>query len=417
MSDHNLPEDANANQGADQGAQPTQAPELPTPVPSVRLSIHTPPIPARRTSITPSATGSFTLRSPFTFGGFGPSTLPEGDARRASNMVRDAIQAAYAQGRSDGSRYGSIGGSQLGSRHATVTPSPTTSQLVRDQQGLNDPSLLWDETDVNLPPLPTVPPLRRDSEDSRAADFVGEDLTTNDDYQPENLQTQPPQSDVHVHADVPADVHDPAATDGAAFSEPAGQTAATPGQTIEEKIRTFHISDDPPSGQSQTAPPTQIPDRKIAKKTYDTQKGSVTRLINKFRSDPMLTEEDYTDLEQRLFALVNDMGLNFAKYSTLITISAELSDAEEDYRMRYTEAKSVLDNIADWRRNLNPPASVATTTVTSILVATSIAAQTSVATSIAAQIRLHLLPQLQLQVFRLLQQTNLLRLTEPKHLR
>ena len=55
----------------------------------------------------------------------------------------------------------------------------------------------------------------------------------------------------------------------------------------------------------------------------------------------MLTEEDYTNLEQRLFALVNDMGLNFAKYSTLITISAELNDVEEDYRVRYTEAKSV----------------------------------------------------------------------------
>jgi hypothetical protein len=51
----------------------------------------------------------------------------------------------------------------------------------------------------------------------------------------------------------------------------------------------------------------------------------------------MLTEEDYTDLEQRLFALVNDMGLNFAKYLTLITNSAELNDAEEDYHVRYTK--------------------------------------------------------------------------------
>ncbi len=49
MSDHNLPEVTNANQGADQGAQPTQAPQPPTPVPSLRLSTHTvtPPIPAR----------------------------------------------------------------------------------------------------------------------------------------------------------------------------------------------------------------------------------------------------------------------------------------------------------------------------------------------------------------------------------
>ena len=151
--------------------------------------------------------------------------------------------------------------------------------------------------------------------------------------------------DIQVHVDVLADEH-VSATDGAA-------AAATPKQTVADRIRTFHISDDSPKNPSQTAPPAQNPDKKVAKKTYDSQKSSVTRLINKFRSDPMLTEEDYTNLEQRLFALVNDMGLNFAKYSTLITISAELNDVEEDYRVRYTEAKSVLDNIADWRRNLN----------------------------------------------------------------
>jgi hypothetical protein len=275
--------------------------------------------------------------------------LPEGDLWRASDMVREAIEVAYARGRSDGSRYGSIGGSQLGVVQASHTPSPTTSQLVCDQQGLNDPSLMWDETDVNFSPV------RRDSEDSRAADFVGEDLTTNADYQPENLRashSQPVQPDVQSQADVPADVHDPAAL-GAASLEPAGQTATTPEQTVEDKIRTFHISDDQPSGQSQTAPQAQNPDRKIAKKTYDSQKSSVTRLINKFRSDPMLTEEDYNDLEQRLFAQVNDIGLNFAKYLTLITNLAELNDADEDYRVRYTEAKSVLDNIADWRRNFD----------------------------------------------------------------
>jgi hypothetical protein len=49
----------------------------------------------------------------------------------------------------------------------------------------------------------------------------------------------------------------------------------------------------------------------------------------------MLTEKDYNDLEQQLFALVNDMGLNFAKYSTLITDSTEYTAAEEDYRTRY----------------------------------------------------------------------------------
>ena len=59
MSDPNLPDDANADQGAT-GAQPTQAPQPPTPVPSVRLSIHTvtPPVPARQTSITASDTGA-----------------------------------------------------------------------------------------------------------------------------------------------------------------------------------------------------------------------------------------------------------------------------------------------------------------------------------------------------------------------
>jgi hypothetical protein len=50
-------------------------------------------------------------------------------------------------------------------------------------------------------------------------------------------------------------------------------------------------------------------------------------MVHNFRSDTMLTEEDYTVLEQRLFALVNDMGLNFAKYSTLITDSTELTAA------------------------------------------------------------------------------------------
>ncbi len=365
----------------------------------------TPPIPARQTSITASDTGSYTLRSPFTFGGFGPSALPDGDARRQSDAIRQLLEDAYKLGRSDGSCYGSIGGSQLGAVKPSHTPSPTTSQLVRDQQGINDPSLLWDEANVNFPPLPTVPPLRRDYKDSRAADFVGEDLTT--DYQPENLRTshdQQVQPDVQVQADVPADVHDPAAT-GAEFLEPAEQTAPTPEQTIEEKIRTFNISDDQPSGQRQTAPPAQNPDPKIAKKTYDSQKSSVTRLINKFRSDPMLTVEDYNDLEQRLFALVNDMGLNFAKYSTLITISAELNDAEEDYRVRYTEAKSVLDNIADWRRNLTQP-----TQLQPLLPRLQLRLQ------LQLQLRFHLLSQLQLHMFRLRQQTNLLQLTEPKRL-
>jgi hypothetical protein len=57
--------------------------------------------------------------------------------------------------------------------------------------------------------------------------------------QPENLKTihrQPVQPDVQAQANVPADEHNPAATLGAAFAEPARQNAATPEQTIEDKI-------------------------------------------------------------------------------------------------------------------------------------------------------------------------------------
>jgi hypothetical protein len=73
------------------------------------------------------------------------------------------------------------------------------------------------------------------------------------------------------------------------------------------------------------------------------------------------------------------MGLNFAKYSTLITDSTELTAAKDDYKVRYTEAKSVLDNIADWRRQTfsTQTTSVVTSTVTS----TSVAPPVSVATS------------------------------------
>jgi hypothetical protein len=221
----NLPGGTRANQDA-------QAPQQPSPDPSVRLSIHTPPIPARRTSLT-SNTCSYHLRSPFTFGGFGPSTLPGGDMRCASDMICDTIQAAYEAGRSDGSRFGSIGGSRLGSICDSNSPSPTTSQLVRNQQGLHEPSFQWDKTDVNFPPI------RRDSEDSRRNDFVGKDLSANVGDPSEKLRIihcQPVQPDVQAQANVPADVHDTAATLGAAFAEPAGQNAATPEQAIKDKI-------------------------------------------------------------------------------------------------------------------------------------------------------------------------------------
>jgi hypothetical protein len=62
---------------------------------------------------------------------------------------------------------------------------------------------------------------------------------TDADYQPEDLKTihrQPVQPVVKAQANVPADVHDPAATSGAAFLEPARQNAATPEQTIADKI-------------------------------------------------------------------------------------------------------------------------------------------------------------------------------------
>jgi hypothetical protein len=294
MSEQNSPvRQSPGRTRANQEALQTQ----PSPVPSVQLSIRTPPIPARRTSIT-SATGSFEVRSPFTFGGFGPSTLPEGDFRRASDMIRDTIQAAYEAGCSDGSRFGSIGGSRLGSIHDSYSPSPTTSQLARNQQGSHEPSFQWDKTDVNFPPI------RRDSEDSCRNDFVGEDLSANVGEQPvqsDNLRTihrQPVQPDIQAQANVPADVHNPAATSGAAFVEPAGQNATTSEQTIEDKIRTFYIADDEHSGPRQTAPPAQNPDKKIAKKTYDAQKSSVTKVINRFGSNLLLTEEDYNDLEQ-----------------------------------------------------------------------------------------------------------------------
>ena len=97
--------------------------------------------------------------------------------------------------------------------------------MVRNQEGLIKPSFQWDETDVKFPPL------RRDSEDSRSNDFDGKDLTTNADYQSGNLEPlhrQPAQPGVHAQAKVPADVHNPAATLGAAFADPAGQIAATP---------------------------------------------------------------------------------------------------------------------------------------------------------------------------------------------
>ena len=158
-----------------------------------------------------------------------------------SELIQESIQAAFEAGRRNGSCFGSIGGSQLGSIHESESPSPTTSQLVWNQEGLHEPSFQWDETDVYFPPL------RRDSEDSRRNDFVGKDLSANVGDPPENLRTihrQPVQPDVQAQAKVPADVHNPAATPGAAFAEAAGQNATTQEQTVEDKIQTFHIPDE-----------------------------------------------------------------------------------------------------------------------------------------------------------------------------
>jgi len=130
MSEQNSP--VRTSTGRTRANQEAQAPQQPSSVPSVRLSIHTPPIPAQRTSIT-SATGSFELQSPFTFGSFGPSTLPEGDFRCASDMIRDTIQAAYEAGHCDGSRFGSIGGSRLGSVCDLTYHFTVSSQSRRNQ--------------------------------------------------------------------------------------------------------------------------------------------------------------------------------------------------------------------------------------------------------------------------------------------
>ncbi len=218
------------------------------------------------------------LKSPFVFGDFQTRTLPGTDSRHVSYMIQESIDAVYQAGRRDGSRFGSIGGSRLGSVHASFSPSPTTSKLVRDQQGIIEPSFQWDETDVGFPPL------QRDSEDSRSNDFVVEDLTTNADYQPETLTPichQPVQPNVQAQAPVLADVRDHDTSD-AGFLEPAGQKATSPVQTIEDKIQTFHIPDDEPTVPFQTAPPAHNPDKRVAKKAYDAQKSSVTKMINEF---------------------------------------------------------------------------------------------------------------------------------------
>ncbi len=98
----------------------------------------------------------------------------------------------------------------------------------------------------------------------------------------ETIHCQPVQQDVQAHANVLAAVHITAATIGAAFAEPARQNTTTLEQTIEDKIRTFQIPDDEPSGTVKTANPAHNRDKKIVKKMYYAQKSSVTEMISKF---------------------------------------------------------------------------------------------------------------------------------------
>jgi hypothetical protein len=276
MSEQNSP--VRQSPGRTRSNQEVQSPQQPSPVPSVRLSNHTTPIPARRTLLT-SETGSFVLKSAIVFGAFGPITLPKGYMRHASDMIREGFLAAYEASCSHGSSFGSIGGSQLGSVRESTSPSHTTSQLIRNQEGLNKASYQWDETDVNFPPI------QCDSEDLRSDDFVGKDLLANVGKQPEHLKNvhcQIIQPDVQAHVNVPADVHNPAANLGTAFAELAGQNGTTPEQTIKDKIQIFHIPDDEPSGTGQTEAPALNLEKKTVKKTYDAQKSSVTKMINKF---------------------------------------------------------------------------------------------------------------------------------------
>jgi hypothetical protein len=81
MSEQNSP--VRKSPGRTCANQEALHPQQPGPVPSVRLSIHTPPILARRTSLT-SETGSFVLRSPLLFGGFETTTLPGTNSRCVS---------------------------------------------------------------------------------------------------------------------------------------------------------------------------------------------------------------------------------------------------------------------------------------------------------------------------------------------
>jgi hypothetical protein len=56
------------------------------------------------------------------------------------------------------------------------------------------------------------------------------------------------------------------------------------------------------------------------------------------------------NFEQHLYLLTNNMNVNYAKYSSLITDPNEFNVAHEDYQARHTEGKSVLDATFYWIR-------------------------------------------------------------------
>jgi hypothetical protein len=72
------------------------------------------------------------------------------------------------------------------------------------------------------------------------------------------------------------------------------------------------------------APLAQNPDKKIAFKTYDAQKSSVTKMIK------MLITMTLNNV------LLPCMGLKFTKYSSLITDTAKFTTVNDNYLSHYT---------------------------------------------------------------------------------
>ncbi len=120
--------------------------------------------------------------------------------------------------------------------------------------------------------------------------------------------------------------------------------------TPEEPIWTFKMSDTERESSGHTSHLIAHPSKKIAKKTYNTQKSAITKMIRKFQDESMNLDFDTEGFEQHLFFLTNNMNTNYAKYSSLITDTDEFNNARYDYQLQYAGAKSVLDAIASSRR-------------------------------------------------------------------